>query len=99
MGTERAYHRACIPYPDPELESGVRCVRTDLHPGKISDIAQLEAIRDSLKDKLDGMNELSEMTSLRLQMAMDRRSKFMATLSNLIQKLGATQEAIVQNLK
>jgi hypothetical protein len=37
--------------------------------------------------------------SLRLQMAMDRLSKMMSTLSNLMHKAGDTQSAIVQNMK
>jgi hypothetical protein len=32
------------------------------------------------------MSELGEMESLRLQMAMDRLSKFMTTLSNMLKK-------------
>jgi hypothetical protein len=48
---------------------------------------------------LDSLNEMSEMTSLRLQMAMDRRSKFFEALSNLMKKIAATQQTIVQNLK
>lgn len=99
LGTERAYHRLCIPYPDPQSDNGVKCVRTDLHPGKITDLARLEAIQNDLKSRLDGMSELSEMTSLRLQMMMDRRSKFIATLSNIMKKISDTQAAIVQNLK
>jgi len=45
------------------------------------------------------MNEMSEMTSLRLQMTMDRRSKFIETLSNIVKKLSETSDSIVQNLK
>jgi putative addiction module CopG family antidote len=99
MGSQQAYHRACMPYADPESENGVKCVRTDLYPGKLDDIAQLEAIRDNLKRKLDSMNEMSEMTSLRLQMMMDRRSKFVSTLSNIMKKISTTQDTLVQNLK
>jgi hypothetical protein len=36
---------------------------------------------------------------MRLQMLMDRVSKFMSTLSNIMKKLADTQAAIVQNLK
>jgi hypothetical protein len=45
------------------------------------------------------MNETSEMTSMNLQMAMDRRSLFVEALSNLMKKVDSTQETIVQNLK
>jgi hypothetical protein len=48
---------------------------------------------------LDSMNEMSEMTSMRLQMAMDRRSKFVEALSNIMKKIDSTQETIIQNLK
>jgi hypothetical protein len=55
--------------------------------------------QDKLKGKLDGMNEMSEMTSLRLQMLMDRRSKFISTLSNIMRKISTTQDTLVQNIK
>jgi hypothetical protein len=45
------------------------------------------------------MNEMSEMTSLRLQMMMDRRSKFVETLSNIMKKISTTSDSIVQNMK
>jgi len=54
---------------------------------------------DDLKGKLDSMNELSEMTSLRLQMTMDRRSKFISTLSQMMKKISTTQDILVQNIK
>jgi hypothetical protein len=44
-------------------------------------------------------NEMSEEESLRLQMAMDRQSKFMEALSNIEKKLAQTQDSIIQNLK
>lgn len=54
---------------------------------------------ESLKNDLDSMNELNEMESLRLQMAMDRMSKMMSTLSNLLKKMSDTSSQITQNLK
>lgn len=45
------------------------------------------------------MSEMGEMESLRLQMAMDRLSKMMSTLSNLLKKTSDTANAITQNLK
>jgi hypothetical protein len=68
-------------------------------PERIDDIGQLRAINDDLKGKLDSMNEMSEMSSLRLQMMMDRRSKFISTLSNIMKKISTTQDTLVQNLK
>jgi hypothetical protein len=59
----------------------------------------MKALPGDLKGKLDGMNEMSEMTSLRLQMMMDRRSKFIETLSNIMKKIGTTSETLTQNIK
>jgi hypothetical protein len=65
----------------------------------LAEVARILSNPEELKGKLDGMNEMSEMTSLRLQMMMDRRSKFISTLSNIMKKISTTQEALVQNLK
>lgn len=59
----------------------------------------LKSIQSNLQGSLDSMNEMSEMTSMRLQMAMDRRSKFVEALSNILKKMSDTSDAIVQNLK
>ncbi len=61
--------------------------------------ANLRTLHGQLQQNLDSMNEMSEMTSLRLQMTMDRRSKFIETLSNIMKKLSTTSESIVQNMK
>jgi hypothetical protein len=45
------------------------------------------------------MGEMSEMEQLRLQMAMDRMSKMMSTLSNILKKIADTASQITQNLK
>ena len=65
----------------------------------LEELAQLLVAQDDLNKKLDSMNEMSETTSLRLQMMMDRRSKLISTLSNLLKKISTTQDTIVQNLK
>jgi hypothetical protein len=49
--------------------------------------------------RLDSMNEMSETESMRLQMAMDRRSKFVEALSNVMTKIATTDAAITKNLK
>ena len=49
--------------------------------------------------KTDSLGEMSEEQQLRLQMAMDRRTKAMETLSNLLNKMSDTQSNIVSNLK
>lgn len=52
-----------------------------------------------LQSDLDSMNELGEMESLRMQMAMDRTSKAMSMLSNIQKKQSDTAQSITQNIK
>jgi len=52
-----------------------------------------------MPSQLDSMSEMGETESLRLQMAMDRLSKMMGTLSNLLQSVETTNAAITQNMK
>ena len=61
--------------------------------------SELDRVIDELKHDLESMSELGEMESLRLQMAMDRMSKMMSTLSNLLKKISCTASQITQNLK
>ena len=62
-------------------------------------IGQLRSLADDLKGNLDGMNEMSEMTSLRLQMAMDRRSKFISTLNAIMKQISSTQNTVIQKIQ
>jgi len=65
----------------------------------LSTKAELDAAKDELKTVLDSMSELGEIESLRLQMALDRLSKLMSTLSNILKKINETAGSITQNLK
>ena len=60
---------------------------------------QLEAELEEIQQDRDATSELSEMQNLRLQMAIDRLSKMMSTLSNIMKKIADTSSQIVQNLK
>ena len=62
-------------------------------------IEKLDAGLSKPKPDVDSMSEMGEMESLRLQMAMDRLSKMMSTLSNLLKKVSDTANSITQNLK
>ena len=99
VGSQTEYHHMPLPYPDPESPGGVRRVPTNMHKGPIKDVCVLRAIQDELKNGLDSMSEMGEMESLRMQMAMDRMSKMMSTLSNLFKKMSDTSSAIISNLK
>jgi len=59
----------------------------------------LRPFKDTIKDKLDSLSEMGEMESLRLQMAMDRMSKMMEALSNVLKKIDGTASGMVGNLK
>ncbi len=83
IGSEAGYHRMPTPHPDCESPGGVRRTPTDMHKGPIKHVCVLRAIQDEFKNKLDSMAELGEMESLRLQMAMDRLSTFMAGLISI----------------
>ncbi|MBI3140010.1 MAG: hypothetical protein HYZ15_15645 [Sphingobacteriales bacterium] len=60
---------------------------------------EIDATVEKMKSSLDSMSEMGEMESLRLQSAMDRMSKAMSILSNLLKKIHDTQQSIIQNLK
>ncbi|MDR3485882.1 MAG: hypothetical protein P4M05_13350 [Bradyrhizobium sp.] len=47
----------------------------------------------------DDMGDMSEMLSMRLQMAMDNRSKFVESLSNIMKEMSNTASQITKNLK
>lgn len=49
-------------------------------------------------EEADGMSELGETESLRLQMAMDRMSKLMTTLSNILKKMSDASLSMAKNL-
>jgi len=59
----------------------------------------IKSLAEKVSRDLDSMNEMSEMNSLRLQIAMDRLSKMQSSLSNILKKIDSTQNQIVQNLK
>ncbi len=61
--------------------------------------SEIDVAKNKAKNDLDSMSEMGEMESLRLQMAMDRMSKMMSTLSNLLKKISNTAQSITQNLK
>src|SRR5262249_34828496 len=83
----------------------VQSVSPVLDSGAARPLSESQAARDldlamaAVKDFLDSLSELGEAESLRLQMAMDRLSKFTSMLSNLLKKAGDTADSITQNLK
>jgi hypothetical protein len=109
IGLERsAARRSDLPCTSPNcraLVERVQALGAQL-PGKarftvppIATMGDLAGLEAKLKTSLDSLSELGESESLRLQLAMDRLSKFMSTLSNLEKKVSDTSEAIITNLK
>lgn len=61
--------------------------------------SEIEEVASKVKKDLDSISEMGEMESLKLQMAMDRMSKMMSMLSNILKKIKSTQDSIIQNLR
>jgi hypothetical protein len=68
-------------------------------PTDQSNLLAFYLIGEALRDSLDSLSDMSEMESLRLQMTMDRRSKFIQTLSNLEKQIEDTDESIAESIK
>src|SRR5215510_7452253 len=99
LGSEENYHRVQMPIPDEQVSSGVAFIVTDLHFGPMVTKADIDNAKETVKNDIDSLSEMGEMESLRLQMAMDRLSKMMSTLSNILRKESETSSTIVQNIK
>jgi hypothetical protein len=64
-----------------------------------SQIASPPPSQEARKDAKDNLGEVSQTAQLRLQTVMDRRSKLIETLSNVLKKMSDTDSSIVGNLK
>lgn len=71
--------------------------------------AKLKTVKGEFKDSKKELDDqennivflsgLTEETSLKLQIALERRSKIMQTLSSILKKVSQTQDSIIQNIK
>jgi predicted nucleic acid-binding Zn-ribbon protein len=64
-----------------------------------ADLDELNGAQAALRAELGSISDMSETESLRLQMTMDRLSKLMSTLSNVLKQSADTQKTIIQNTK
>ena len=89
------------PYADIEDPDLVRemAVCYDLSDSDGVTIEDLRALVEVLRGQLDKMTAMTEMTFLRLQITMDRRSRFISMLSNMMKKISTTQDALIRNIK
>lgn len=99
MSSEKAYHHARVPCLDPDCPGGVSFQQADLYPRKISSVGDLCMVAEMIKSRLDSLCESGELESLRMQMAMDRRSKVIQTMSNILTKIDQTADRIMGNVK
>lgn len=61
--------------------------------------AQLEAELARTKGHLDDLSELGDQLQMRLQPALDQRSKALELASNLLRKVATTEDSLLRNLK
>ncbi|HEX7553791.1 MAG TPA: hypothetical protein VF378_09560, partial [Geothrix sp.] len=100
-------HTSDMPCASPDcraLEGRLRTLGAQLPPKArltlppIATMGDLAGVEAKLKDSLDSLSEMGETDSMRLQMAMDRRSKFVEALSNIMEKISDMSETIIANL-
>lgn len=67
----------------------------------LAEVTRIITVPDELKGKLDieSMGGLSEEISMRLQMMLDKRSKVIRPISNIMKEISSTQDTLVQNIK
>jgi hypothetical protein len=61
--------------------------------------SRLGEIENQLNAASSDLDSFTQIEQLRLQMLMDRRSKFLETLSNILKKIDATDDSVVQSMK
>ena len=90
------YDTSSLPLP----LSSVTNINVDLAPtGNLIPIAGLKGIQQSLQGAIDNFNDVSEMTSMRLQMATDSRTPFEKVLAKMLKEADSTQDWLTKNMK
>jgi hypothetical protein len=89
----------CISDVPIELNQGASCTTTSATSTVGITSQQLAMVIAQLQDKLDSDNEMSEQTSMRLQMLMDARSKLLQSASDIEKSISNADGAMVGNLK
>ncbi len=62
-------------------------------------LVELDKYVEEKEQELDSLGGLSEEISLKIQILMDRRSKIIQTLSNILKKISQTSDSIISNIK
>jgi hypothetical protein len=71
---------------------------TPVDPSRLT-LAELDVLIADSQAELDSMGKSGERISMMLQMAMDRVSKFMTMVSNIMKKVNDDASSIIRNLK
>lgn len=66
---------------------------------KNMNLAELDKYVEDMEHKMATLSGLSEELSLKLQLLMDRRSKIIQTLSNMLKKISQTSDVLISNIK
>ena len=74
-------------------------VPTEATGGQLGSLNDIGNLSSKAQDDLSSMSDMSELMSMRLQLLMDRRSKFLETISNVLKKVSSTADEIVANIK
>lgn len=83
---------ATPPAQEADVDAIIAAVLTAYGTGVVRDGRQL-------MDDMDAVDELGDAEQLRLQTMMDRMSRMMSTLSNILKKISDTNQQLVSNLK
>jgi hypothetical protein len=66
---------------------------------KDMNLVEMDKYMKEMDHKMDTLGGLSEELSLKLQLLMDRRSKIIQTLSNILKKISQTSDSLISNIK
>jgi hypothetical protein len=72
---------------------------TGLPLDQTGNLAAFQAQLDSIQDKLDSLNSLTDIDQMKVQSMMDERSKMLETLSNMLKSDADLSKTLRDNLK
>jgi hypothetical protein len=67
--------------------------------GALASLADIDNMQKKADEDLQSMSEMSEMKMMKLQLLMDRRSKLLEAISNVMKKVSSTADNIIANVK
>lgn len=102
-GATAAQCKAMATYAMAAVASGIITLPSPGQPpttaSQLMSVASLASVLNALQNDLDSDNEVSQMSSMQLQMLMDARSKLLQTASDIEKSNSDTAMAIAGNIK